>query len=171
MRHHSRPETGERRNPKALAITGPGKARAVCLAVILTLGSLLMGCEILDNLGAGTGTGAGTGAAGGAALPATTALLEESRRLGQSPFEVLERRYKLKKAAITVRYDREIKAIDTKVSSGTMTSTEAAPKKKLAELKKAQELAALDAVNKQRKSELTELSNVMKTPTPLPSSP
>ena len=139
----------------------PGRTTLALLSIMLVLGSLLMGCELLDNLGAGTGTGAGTGAAGGAVLPSTTALIEEARRVGRSPYEVLERRYLLKKDAINTKYNKEIRAIDTKVSAGAMTATEAEPTKKLLELKQAKELATLEAVRDQRNAEINELSEIL----------
>ena len=130
----------------------PGMAAAVG---ILAIGTLATGCEFLDNLGAGTG--AGTGASGGAALPTVTAIVEEAKRVGRSPYEVLTRRYELKSDALTTRYRKEKDKIAAQRASGSITGKEADARTKLLELEEARDLAALLAVKTQRERELDAL--------------
>ena len=134
-----------RRNRNLPTGAKPGRAAPGLLVIMLTLGTLLMGCDLL----------------GIAVLPSTTDILKEARKAGHSPFEVLEKHYELKKEAINTRYDKEIKAIESKLSDGVMTSSEAGLKKNLAELKKAQELVVLEVARDEREEEMKELAEII----------
>ena len=133
------------------------------IGLVMVLSMAAMGCELLDNLGAGTGAGAGTGSRGGAVLLATTAILEEARRIGRSPTEVLQRRYELERDALNTRYEKEIKIIESKRNSGAITAAEAEPKIKLLELEQAKEVAELEAMREQRETEIDELKDLLGT--------
>ena len=134
-----------RRNRNLPAGTKPGRAAPGLLVIMLTLGSLLMGCELL----------------GIAVLPNTADILKEARKAGQSPFEVLEKHYELKKEDINTRYDKDIKTIESKLSDGDMTNSEAELKKNLKELKKTQELMVLEVAREQREKEIRELAEII----------
>ena len=130
------------------------------MILLVLLGTATAGCEILDNLGAGFGAGAGTGAAGGGVLPQTTAIIEEAKRLGRSPYDVLTRRYELKYDALTTSYKRERNVITAKKASGSLNATQADAQLKLLELEHARETAELDAAREIRKSELDAMKDL-----------
>ena len=134
-----------RRNRNLPAGAKTGRAAPGLLIIMLTLGTLLMGCDLLDI----------------AVLPSTTDILKEARKAGQSPFEVLEKHYELKKEAINTRYDEDIRTIESALSDGVMTSSEAELKKNLAGLKKAQELVVLEVTHDEREEEMRELAEII----------
>ena len=123
----------------------PGRAAPALMVIMLTLGSILMGCELLDMT----------------PLPTTTTIVEEARKSGRSPFEVLEKHYDRRKDAINTMYDKDISTIESKLSDGVMTNSEAELKKNLTELKKAQKLAILETAREQRKEEIRELAEII----------
>ena len=141
MHNHRRLETDEHQ-PQAGT---RGRAAQGLLVIMLTLGSLLMGCELL----------------GMAPLPSTTAIVEEASKSELSPFEVLEKHYERRKDAINTRHNKDISAIESKLSDGDMTDSEAELKKNLAELKKAQKLVILETVRDQREEEIEELAEII----------
>ena len=146
MHDHRRLETDQHR-PQAPARRRacPGGAAPALLVIMLTLGSLLMGCELLDI----------------SPLPATAAIVEEARESGDSPYEVLEKHYERQKDAINTTYDKDISTIESKLSDGVMTDSEAALKKNLTELKKDKKLAILETAREQRQEEIEELAEII----------
>ena len=145
MHDHRRLERDEHRPQAPARRDKPGRAAPALLIIMLMLGSLLMGCELLDI----------------AALPTTTAILKEASKSAHSPYEGLERHYELRKDAINTRYDKDIRTIESKLSGGVMTDSEAELKKNLTELKKAQELAILEKAREQREEEIKELAEII----------
>ena len=145
MHDHRRLETDEHR-PQAGARGGePGRAAPALMVIMLTLGSLIMGCELLDI----------------APLPTTAAIVEEARKSGDSPYEVLEKHYERRKDAINTMYDKDISTIKSKLSDGMMTNSEAELKKNLTKLKKDQKLAILETARDQREEEIKELAEII----------
>ena len=59
-----------------------------------------------------------------------------------------------RKDAINTTYDKAISTIESKLSDGVMTDSEAELKKNLTELKKAQKLAILETAREQRQEEI-----------------
>ena len=141
MHDHRRLETNKHQ-PQAGT---QGRAAPGLLVIMLTLGSILMGCTLL----------------GMTSLPTTTAIVEEASKSKLSPFEVLEKHYERRKDAINTRYDKDIRTIESKLSDGDMTDSEAELKKNLTELKKAQKLAILETAREQREEEIKELAEII----------
>ena len=131
----------------------PALATLVILAIMTAFLLTLTGCEILDNIGAGTGAGAGT-AAESPTLPAVDVILREARRLDHSPFDVLDRRHKLKKAAISTGYRKRISTVEAKKTAGSITIELADSNIALLKLQLKQALAELQSVYTQRQTEL-----------------
>ena len=146
MHDHRRLETDEHRPQAPARQDEPSRATpAGLLIIMLMLGSLIMGCEILDI----------------SPLPATAAIVEEARESGDSPYEVLEKHYERQKDAINTTYDKDISTIESKLSDGVMTDSEAALKKNLTELKKDKKLAILETAREQRQEEIEELAEII----------
>ena len=87
--------------------------------------------------------------------------MEEARKSGDSPYEVLEKHYERRKDAINTMYDKDISTIKSKLSDGMMTNSEAELKKNLTKLKKDQKLAILETTRDQREEEIKELAEII----------
>ena len=114
------------------------------LLTLITAVFAFTGCELTDTLEASKSTD----------LPSVEAITREAKRLGQSPFAVLDRAYNLKVAAINVEYQNRINAVEVEKDAGTITEDLATSKTQLLELEKAQALAQLEAVYNERQAAL-----------------
>lgn len=114
--------------------------------ILLTTAAILLiaatSCEYLEETAPAT------------LLPNTDQIIQEARKYNQSPMEVLDRHYTLKKAQLEAKYQRDITKIEDQLNDDTITTTIADKERNMTKLKWEQQQLQLELLYKQRKTQL-----------------